>query len=627
MTLLNFYINNKLLKQPPLEWRDTRIIVNWESAIATPELGELEFTFYGDGYETLLAHFESGNIFKVPQFKLEIINQVTGSVTGIFDGYIDVRGRYVIDKENSRIVAQVKKHNVTQSFDTMLDGLTFGYINSIGKAPKNYEEFKISVEKKMSEAELASAFILEGLQLFAVANVIKSAIEEVATLASLVVAGGLTGSVSALVYAGFCAILEIVYDAYIIYTIADSISRVNETLKVKQFGAYAMSAFDGLTSICSALGLTFDTDIEDLKYTYYIPSAIKLYDFNLLGIEAKVQEKKDGLPNDYDYGYNCKDFFKMFADMFGAKYSITNGKVVLYNLTSQKWQENSTYRVPSILAPQFELNINECFNTKIIKYATDPNNYHSVGFWRGTSAARETILNDGTVNEKGIVKSATLGLNEVEIQASIATVVPDDVYVSSSVDILQTIFGQFIDWIKDKCEFVVGSHSGSSDGNQADGGEFFDNKIVVYEGDGYVTTIDKPKPNKIVVSDQFYSIPQIVYMKNGKMDYKYNTPISALNLMNSSHKATSFVQKDSNGNAWGQYRKISGVTVPFRYSDFANLLNKNHGLDADGNTIIMRSVEWTPAADSAKISYDVRKTYATNLKEKTYEPKGQDDIY
>ena len=118
MSLLRFYINGQLLNQPPIEWRDTRIIVSWDNAIATPELSELEYTFCGDGYEALLRAYESGGIFKVPQVKIEITDGWTGSVMGVFDGYIDIRAKFIIDYENR----QLQQNHTTTYKKSKLNG-------------------------------------------------------------------------------------------------------------------------------------------------------------------------------------------------------------------------------------------------------------------------------------------------------------------------------------------------------------------------------------------------------------------------------------------------------------------------------------------------------------------------
>ena len=111
------------------------------------------------------------------------------------------------------------------------------------------------------------------------------------------------------------------------------------------------------------------------------------------------------------------------------------------------------------------------------------------------------------------------------------------------------------------------------------------------------------------------------------MSYKHDVPISAKNLLTSYHKGSSFVQKDGNGKAFGQYKTVEGVKVPFGFDQFKSLLECNHFTDLEGKTCIAKSVNWYPSQDYAELSYMIRDTYANNLIEKTYEPKGDSDIY
>ena len=104
------------------------------------------------------------------------------------------------------------------------------------------------------------------------------------------------------------------------------------------------------------------------------------------------------------------------------------------------------------------------------------------------------------------------------------------------------------------------------------------------------------------ISQQFFSVTKCLYTTNGRQSVNYANFVSAMSLWNRFHYINEIQQND-----W-----IVKTNARIRISslDFVNLLQNNFA-EIDGQLCEILNIEWIDETKNAKITYRIRKNYAS----------------
>jgi len=338
-----------------------------------------------------------------------------------------------------------------------------------------------------------------------------------------------------------------------------------------------------LTKACDYLGYGFNTTIQDIDLIY-LPS------------KPDTQNKTKGIPHSQDYGYNCLDMFELCARMFKAKYAIVDGVVQFHNIKSTYWTKLSTYRIPPTIGQKEvrQFNIGELKGTKVYTFEKDLTDEWTIKNWTGTNCEIITNTNIYTANKY----SLNNGFEEVNFRVALGNyLVNSDINViMQSIRGTMLAFADVLTQIKNTSQKIFKGAPNSL--------KQIDNFIKQLNDRAAAYNVGVLK-----VSGKTWSVPKVLPPAPGNDN---RTVLSAYIIYSRYHIADSFLP----ANKFGQKAVYEGIEVPFKFSNFIELLDCSYATSYHGDKQAkVESIRWAMDKDKAKIDYWVNEIFDQTLTE------------
>lgn len=572
-----FKLNNKE-SCSPVEWGDIEI----EARFALNNQASLSidnFTFVNKDAREIINYINEGvvgglGIFEGMPFEMDV--NENGQSLKAFDGIVDFTEEFEIINE-SKVQAKVKLIDGLNALDARIDGLTVGYLESIGVyTGSDYSDVDFVIEKKFDAIE----FLILGISLFVMIKETQYAIKEFSDRISEVAKGGtpittvgavgptVGPNIGAIIWAAAKAVIWAAYIAILIKAIfelgkqlIDIIMSPVRTHKCIKLGTLLEKAIN-------YLGYSLESPISELDSYYYLPSA---------PLNGGVIKK--GIPQTQDYGYQLSETVELCLRVFNARLAIDGDKLIMRTKDDPFWFETSTYVLPEVLTEKIQYNTDEANNTLLINFQTDIQDDWTVDNYTGTSY--EVSLQPKTINrrERVLIK----GLETVDIPLALGT--------------RKDGFTALENTLKDLAKFM-------------------DALLKVFLARPQLEKRIARRVGMLKISTQSHTVPKLLVLSGKNIDTNHRDKLSAKYLENKFHNEKSFVRN----NYGGQKIVQRDIRIPFGFSDFVKVLKNSVFKTVSGKVGRILSLKWRFNSDYAIVDYELNQIYTTNLKETFIEP-------
>lgn len=566
-----------------IEWNDVTITADYEGENVQPHISIEAFDFSGVARNLIKDWVDNGlsggvGIFEGMPFQIQIFNNT--NVQENFNAYLDFTNDFAELTDDGKLSVSVIKDKGLDNFFNQLEGLTYGYLESIGLFP-SYNNVEYVVEKKINPIELIMLTIVLYIM---VKDFVENLIETIRLIVQTISAAipsvgtGAVMNIGAILFAVFCIILRILYLALLLVAIINMSKKLYELLIQPKRTHKALLLKTLLEKAATHLGYSFVSPLSELSNLTYLPSNPNLDEVGSSGIISSPKGTQKGIPNTLDYGYNCAEMYKLAKDTFNGNFVIVGNQVHLRSKNDVYWFQQSTWNLPSILLNKKEYNTSDLKSTKVISFSTDINDEFTIDNFTGTNVEIKTtpisIINKDAVLLKG--------LDEVKLNVALGN-------------------------RKDKLNAVEKTLKSV--------GQFIDTLTGIFGGGTNLATKVKNKVGVLKVSSNWTSLPKLLYVIDGKLPSNHRQLFNAKLLYDKYHNYNSFVL---NG-FFGQKLIYRNVEIPFGFEDYQQLTTNSYFYFKGKQAKITKFV-WTIGKDKATIDFWVRESYTFNLKETILEP-------
>ena len=571
---VQYRLDNKLIDNP-VERFETSIQVQFDQG-GQGSIETSQLTFVNDAYKIIRDSIKSGlsgGIGITEGLPLTINIQEGSESLEIFKGYLDYTTLEDLTGDEKHVnepkfLASIVKEDGLNNLSERLEGLSFALLESQKViTPADYIKVKYIVEKQVTFLEQAFLALSIYLMIKELAEAATRLAQQVAIIASIVTTP-ISGQIGALIYAIASAIFEAVYIAIMGAALAELIIQIRENLlpSVKEFNG--INYRNALNKIFSYLGYDLQVSSgqmeKDLNSFVYLPS--------------KAEGRQDkGIPFDSDFGFVANEFVSMVLEMFRAEIFIednVSGKSIV-NIRTKKdpfFQNKRTYVLPSVLSKSFSYNINEIKESRIYSFLSDVTDVYTVSNWEGTSIVITTL----PVTSKNPKNNLLKGLENRNFPVALGNKKTE---LSALEETLSAFFKV--------ADFV----------------------LSLFNKD--VTDVIQNRVNILKISQQFFSVPKILKIKNEKLSFDSRTGLSAPYLWDNYLNYDSYILD----NFKRQRKTFNDIDIPFSYKDYKKVIKNSYFVTDEGRRGKFTSLEWSIESDTAKVSFWIEEIYTKNLKE------------
>lgn len=560
----------------PIDWEDIIIDADYEDDTVQPSLTVENFTFVLEARDAILQWVEDGKnggpgIFEGMPFQLTLFNNLP--VQENFKAFIDFTNGFRDLVEDCRADVSIIKDDGLDNFFSQISILTYGRLETLGLVTQaDYTDIEYVVEKKFNLLEILTISMMLYLMLKELAESIEKTADAAAQVIAIA-ASGFTGPVGAALLTAAKVIIAAAYSVFMIVIVIDLGVTLINTLVPPQRTHKAILLRRALEIVAAKFGLTLVAPAVEFDYTYYLPSNPRLDDKTLLGFIDKLRGTPTGIPNVQDYGYNCEEMFELARNQIKGKYAIIGDELHLRPKNDSFWIQTATWKFPSKLIEIVEYNTGELQAQRLLSFQVDPNNEWTIDNYKGTSYEIRTD-NNVVNNERAVLLK---GLEELNFRVGLPTRKSELngmenllLKVAKAVDSITGLFG---------------------------GGTNFASDIIT-------------KIGNIKQSQNWHSIPYLVYLDGGSLPTNHRELYSAKVLYDKYHKESSFVLD----NFTGQKKLYNNLSIPFGFEDY-KILTQNSYFNYNGKEAKITKFSWTVGKDRADVSFWVREPYTFNLNE------------
>lgn len=615
MNQINFYLNNNKIN-PPENWRGLGIEANFEDGeFKSQQLTINNWDFVRENTDYIKVWINSGYIFEGMPFRVEEVNEATGVITAIFNGYIDLTDDTLYD-ENRITVKSKERYSIDWLNDTAA-GFGFEYLESIGLlTTADYIAVPYIISAIPNYKESAIALV----SLTLVTNqLVNSATLIIASISEVISDPLMWGSI-------ISAAIQILQFVIMLLAAILLIKQIFDLLiqRVKYHNAIKVKTL--FERGCQYLNLTFSSStIPDDWYILPKKYVVRknpqnIFGFNILGAFQPNEFPQNGYPKE-----NFADFILKMKDLF-------NGKVLLDNVNANLRFERkdfstkpAQYTMPPIENYQYRYNTNDFTSNLYVEFLTDVTESNTITQYKGTGyqviqrpisyVTPEYVLMKGL---KQVTPQYALGKRKVELttveeifkgilEALDFALPPIINAINATINILDDIIdivNEFIDFLETVNDLPVVGNVFNFDfkpipsispitytplANQIDNrigmlllehDYFTQDKLLRLESDG---KLHEEQPSAKVVYEDYYSIE----------------------IINNQWKLQDF------------------ATVPMNLEDYLKLKDNPNAFNDKGAKIKVESVIYNLWDKTASMKTREQITYSTNLQQIYNEPSGE----
>jgi hypothetical protein len=623
-TKINYYIDNTL-GNPPQNWRETSIELNFDKDIQQLQGAEVSLTsfdFVNDINEKILKYIEDGKttgvgVFEGMPLKIEINRANVSEVP--FEGYLDV-STGVFSRTSSTLKAT--ETNRIDWLNEVADGFTFDYLRSIGKIP----DLKyIKVPYVLSNAPDYMQTAVSLLSVYVMASELRTAIVTISKMVARLAA-----------FFVYTTLIELIlYIAYVVLLIAAMIKLLKTliTTLIQPVKYHAGMTFkDMLTIGAEHLGLVFKSEVfETFPYSnlVYIPS--KYYN----PLNAKNDNLILGIsdPKIIQEGHYKGTFGQLIRDVK----TLINGKVVIKGNEMRLLRRDKSTSQPQYTLPPLDINSAFSLNSEDFKanyyltFQLDPSDRNTYQDFQGTNY--QVILQPQRVTDQRMVLMK--GLEEVRLPFARASRKNNLTTPERILDNLLKGIGKVIGALIKAINAVIKLINLVIKQINKIIGAFKTLGIRIKFNLPSIPQVKTPDFNIISkrigmmkIESDIINVPKICVMdfssnpKQNKINPSNNDLVSARYLWEQFYNINSFLPsaEKPNGN---QYIIRNYENVPFIFQDYLKVKENNVIFASNGDEAEILSLKWNIFNQVADIKVRFNKIYTTNLRAEYNEPTGE----
>ena len=568
----------------PLEWEDIKIVADYQNNSIQPSLAIEEFSFPLESRDSINKWISDGlsngvGIFEGMPFQLTLFNNQ--QVEEDFKAFLDFTNGYKDFPQDGKVDVSVIKDDSLDNFFEQVEGITYGYLESIGVITSaDYVKVPYLVEKKFNMFEILMSSVVLYLMVKELAEGVEKLANAIADVVGLSLFIG-TGSTAlgVVVMTILKAILILAYVAILALAVVELSKTLFETLLPRKRDHLAIPLRTLLKSVCTHFGYGFVSPINFLDEVLFLPSNPNTDEKTLAGFISVTKGTQSGIPNVFDYGYKCNELFTIAKDLFNAKFTIVNGEVHFRSRNDPYWLQQSTWSLPDVLLDTKQYNTEEIKPERLLTFRIDQQDEWTIDNYLGTAyEIRTTQLT--TIRKRAVLLK---GLEEVNFETALPS-------RKNELNALEKFLKEVAGVVDDLTDF------------------FGKPTNFVQQVKGRVGVLKQ--------STNWHTVPKLVYTGGGSslpIDYrdKWNAKI----LYDLYHSEKSFVLN----NFQGQKTYYKGVSIPFGFEDYKKLTINSYFYFKGKQAKIIK-FEWTIGRDKAIIDFWVREPYTYNLSETYINP-------
>lgn len=434
----DFYIDGEKFT-PPKEWQDIEETIAYGQFSNQPLVDTQRFTFTGDAAARLYKHYKEGKILRGLDTSFLVTQR--GITIDLFkDREIQLTDCDFIDPDFNNnfipreVVASVKFKKGVTELQTRLDGITWGYLDSIGKVkPSDYTTVKTAVQKVYNGIDICLAIISLYVVQLQLQNLIDQTKRDIADFAQRV--AGLTDAglkVSSIIYISVILALRLASAIVLLASLVSTIVNIISILVPPIVKNKAITWRRGLEIIFDHLGYGFTGSFPELDQEVILPSKVAELSTNFLkNIIPTFEPNKKGYPSPSDVGYLASGFVGLARERFNARFDIIDDNVVM------RWEGDSSLFLESSFTQRVDIaretvrpNIEQIPNTRLISFLEDISDEYTSLFYKGTSY--EVVNQSENIPFKGVErhdiglalgtsKTSTTGIEKLMISVAKVT--------------------------------------------------------------------------------------------------------------------------------------------------------------------------------------------------------------
>jgi len=565
----------------PVEWPETRVGILAEKDEIQPDVDPITITLTGEARDDTYQHVQDGlnggtGIFEGIPVELSVAS-ATEAIT-VLDGMLDLTDGYTeIDPDPKTgkpqsIEATIKKLNGVQTFRNMMASITAADLIEDGDiTPNDYSNIKYIVSDLRElpfKTAFASVLIYETIQK------IQETIDRIQTAIANGIAhaaGGPTGPIAAVAFNLAVLAIEIAF------TLVMAAQAINIATEVITEVLGVVRTHKGITirkyfeAAAAKKGYTFSSPIADLDWVM-LPSNLNT---NTGILDIGVKSVTVGVPAPGDPGYNLANMMQVMEDTFNGKFFVSGNTVQFRTLSDDFWRQNTTFSMPDVRLERKTFNTQDIVANIAITMSTDIEDNFTIDNWNGTSITINTDLSTKTQPNL----SNITGFDDIQIPFALGN-------RKDKLNILEETLKVFAEGIQNLLS-VFGINA---------------------------SLVDKINDRKglLKVSTPYHTVAKLLKMNGSLLDVNYRSQLSAEYLWDTYISERSFVT-----NANRRQRVIyTGLTIPFRLSNFLEILENTFFQLSDGRVGKLTKCEWDIDKDSAEVDFYIEERYTTNLRER-----------
>jgi len=597
-TITKFKING-LEQTPPREWRELEISATFDNDSIQANINFSTLNFVNEANEAI-KEWKNGTIGMTEGIPLQIEVSGNNNTYVPFNGYLDWDSYTVKSSVESEM--GLIKSNGLNSFHERAQGITMQLLESNGIMPTSLGVNVPYITKNRKTD-------LEKIQLLTTAySIIKTGVDEVFKLIAIASDVTTLGAVQAFINLGI-TLLNLVL---IINRLVDQLLEIQKVFfpLVRYRRGIKLRTF--LEKGCEYMGYTLDTD----GFTDELDKIVLLGHQNgdseglpvgFININTNTfLNSSSGIVKPNDFGYILSDAFELVNKIAYTKVAVIGDVVKLLPYNDPFWTQSAGYIMQNVLIEQTKsyengvqnFNKSDLKGRTLIEYATDDSDYWTIS--NVNNSISETIVTPITVENQRNVQ--VKGVDNVQIPYALCI-------RNNAVDDLLDLFGDVTGLAEEWVATIQTNFDSVADLLET----------ALPNLNEYILPITL-REGALKVEDQFFSVPKLIYMENGKIPSNFTDKIGAIALYNNYHSYKSFVQgikNPNNLNDTNQKKLFSSVKIPFGIESFNQIINNSYFNDSSGNIGKFTSINWNVDRDFAIVDYYVFENYMNNLTETT----------
>ena len=476
------------------------------------------------------------------------------SETEIFDGYLS---EFNFLLERDEIEAKPVSFDSSDGLTELLSALDM----SLLKDKFNYSELLYIIEKTDVSAELIE---LSSTALF-YSYMLYTQIKEIYQLA-VVRPTEAAGNAAGLSF-GTTVALILQIAAQILFaaaTLAQLINQINQMLALffpLKKRTKVITLHELLRASLEHVGYKLETDIEDLsKVAHWASGEV---------------DNGEYFPRSVDRCGNALGVLSLILEKYAAKIAVRNKTVFLYGSYSDKFLQNTGFKIQSFPDQNYKENLDDMIGTREIIYSVDNEDYWTYLNFKGTEYKIRANIDDPT-------KSTIKGLEQSNYGVALCN-------VKDNTNILEDAWADFIQGVNFVIQLFGGQNQALSVSNRIGAAKISSNRL---------------------------GVAKLVYLNGNKVALNHRDLLSAKADENNYHWVKSHVR-----NPEAKTKIYENIQQKYNESSLNCNLQSNYCFSPEGIPGELKVIDWAYNYDYALLSFEIQDVEReTRLIETFYEP-------